>query len=184
MVSDDLSASLASFQQNPEIAKNLVRMALQDSADPKGTGLMKSVELKIKEEVEGSFIYAEAETAFYSDYEQANVEFASFDLVDLDGTVEVEIVKCDGLTIVAKIEATVEVNASASFTFQIKDEGDYITIGGSRSYRSTDFPVDVLLTLDQLPGGSIVPTEIEVLGVPDTIDFGYVEPEFDEEDRE
>jgi hypothetical protein len=173
----ELGAAMALFQQVPSVvcaalAKQLI--------DDKAGHLHSAIEGELISFVDGMEIYPEASAAFYYEADVEEKEYLGFEfrdgpafkLVDQDIAEEIYV-----------FETVVDVNISAScgFSFQVRDEGEYISIGGGYATTEATQRMSLAITICGDPGAVFDVVEVEVLDFETWVDFGYVEPEYGED---
>lgn len=75
----------------------------------------------------------------------------------------------------------------ASFTFSMRDgiDKDYVTIGGTQAEKQEKFSVPIVVTMARDDDGNDPDVlDIEVEGVSISVDFGYVEVDYGEQDED
>lgn len=126
----------------------------------------------------------EAESAFQYDVDFDGWDFQSRESFDAD---RVSAVESDEDSITLSLVANVVVAAEASFTFVVRDEGDYIPVGGAQHSieQTIRLPLSITVTRDP-EAPKLLDAEVsEPRGL--TLDFGYVEidhGDYDDEDYE
>ena len=74
---------------------------------------------------------------------------------------------------------------SCGFSFQVRDEGEYIFIGGAFETTEATQRMSLVVTICGDPKADFDVVEVEVLDHDKWVDFGHVEPDFgDEHDYE
>jgi hypothetical protein len=97
---------------------------------------------------------------------------------------EMTVIASDEDSVTLSFSVSVEVAAEATFTLSVRDslDGDHISIGGASVVRDIDLEVPIVLRVarDGGPDGAIIDINTEG-GRYVILDFGYVEPDHDEE---
>lgn len=177
----ELGAAMSLFQKVPSV---VCAALAKQIADGKVGHLHSAIENELMSFVDGMEIYPEASAAFSYDSDVDEKEYQSFEfhdgptfkLIDHEETEEVYV-----------FETVVDVNisVSCSFSFQVRDEGEYISIGGAYATTEATQRMSLVVTIYGDPKAEFDVIEVEVLDHHKWVDFGYVEPDFgDDRDYE
>lgn len=173
----DLAKAMGYFQLVPSVVCSALAKRVADGTAPQ---LHSAIENELISFVEGMDIYANASAGYYYEDEIEektclgyNYERGyNFILIDSDEDNDLYVFE-------ATIETTISV--SANFSFQIKDEGEYFTIGGAYATTESTQRMSIAITISGDPRGEFDVDEVEVLESDNSIDFGSVEPDFGDE---
>ncbi|MFG6559012.1 PIN domain-containing protein [Sulfitobacter sp. 1A15299] len=170
----ELGAAMSLFQKVPSV----VCAALSNQvADGKADQLHSAIENELMSFVEGMEIYPEASAAFSYEPEVEEKEYQSFEF--RDGPV-FKLIDHEEAEEVFVFETVVDVNisVSCSFSFQVRDEGEYISIGGAYATAEATQKMSLVVTIYGDPKAEFDVVEVEVLDHDKWVDFGYVEPDY------
>lgn len=170
----ELGAAMALFQQVPSVvcaalAKQLI--------DDKAGHLHSAIEGELISFVDGMEIYPEASAAFHYDSDVEEKEYLGFEfrdgptfkLVDQDAAEKIY---------VFETVLDVSISASCSFSLQVRDEGEYISIGGAYVTTEATQRMSLAITICGDPGAVFDVVEVEILDFENWVDFGNVEPDY------
>lgn len=173
----ELGAAMSLFQKVPSVVCAALAKQL---ADGKVGHLRSAIENELMSFVDGMEIYPEASAGFYYEPEVEEKEYKGFEfrdgptfkLIDHDEAEEIYV-----------FETFVDVNisASCSFSFQLRDEGEYISIGGAYATAEATQQMSLVVTICGNPSAEFDVVEVEVLDHDKWVDFGYVEPDYGED---
>jgi hypothetical protein len=173
----ELAAAMALFQQAPSVVCSaLSRQVVEGRAEH----LRSAIESELMSFVDGMDIYPEASASFYYEPEVVEKEYVGFEfrrgprfnLVDQDFEEERRVFE----TVV-----DVRISASCSFSFEVHDEGEYISIGGAYATTEATQRMSLAITIYGDPSADFEVAEVEVLESETTVDFGHVEPDYGDE---
>lgn len=175
---DDLRWLLGRFNEEATfVAKRVAAQLNQGHAEQ----LSAAIDETIQRFVDNIYPDIEASTAFYYDveYEGAFVgERSEIDLSTVDAVASTD----DSITISFDVEFSIE--AEASFTFYVRDEGENIPIAGTSASRTLylTLPMTVEIARNSDPPELLNIEDAGELSV--TLDFGHVEPDDSEPEPE
>jgi hypothetical protein len=177
----DLTAALAKLQNGTDAAEALVRSSLAGIESLANSALANQLEELLRESVRRYIVSAEADSSVTLEEEGVSLTLNSFSL-DPDGD-QFALVQVGTHKIVVNAAMTLNVLAEAEFSMSVYDgvDKDMVPMGSmSASKDDQDLEVDVLITFEgNFEAGEIKISEAEIIGGPrDTINFGYVEPDF------
>lgn len=170
----ELGAAMAQFQQVPGVVCAAFAKQVNDG---KVEFLNSAIERELISFVEGMAVYAEVSAAFHYDPQMNEMNYLGFEFRDGPSFKLVDHDKAERIFV---FESVVDVNisASCSFSFQVRDEGDYISIGGAYVTTKTTQKMSLAITICGDPTAEFDVVEIEVIDYEDSVDFGYVEPDY------
>ena len=173
----ELGAAMSLFQKVPSVVCAALAKQIEDG---KGGHLRSEIENELISFVDGMEIYPEASAAFSYEPEVEEKEYQGFEFRD-DPTFK--LIDHDEAEEIYVFETVVDVDISVScgFSFQIRDEGEYISIG--RAYATTQATqrISLVVTICGDPKADFDVVEVEVLDHDRWVDFGYVEPDYSDE---
>jgi predicted nucleic acid-binding protein len=174
---DDLRGLLGSFnEEDTFVAKRVVAQLNQGELAELSTAIDEAVQSF----VDDMYPNIDASTAFhyYAEYEGSSlVERRDIELVTVDAISSTD----ESITISFDVNFTVEANAS--FTFYVRDEGDNIPIGGAAVSRTIDLSLPITIEVARNDPSALF--DIDVSGDPFTsLDFGHVEADEEEPEPE
>ena len=184
-VEADLAAALQQLQKDAEKARGIVADLLQKIETGKAPEDLRLITDEVDRQVADLSPYVEASAGYYYDSELTEMSFQSMEFLkeDDDGFYIVQMGKDK---IVARVAVTIRAKAKAEFTFQTKDEGEYIPIGDCVAEQDVEFEAGLLLTIEgdfsQEPLEHEI-TDIELVDAIKSVDFGDVEIDWDHYDE-
>ncbi|HRK98445.1 MAG TPA: PIN domain-containing protein [Alphaproteobacteria bacterium] len=182
-VNSDFSKALSELQLQLKEAQSMAESFLSNIPDSQKELLNAGVAEGVAD-LYG--LYAEADSDMYYEEEEVRLELKSFNLIDDDGSCDFNVVQIGSNKIVIDLPMFVEATAEADFSFSIRDsiDKDYVGIGSNTCVADTDFLCSALVTLEWEPtDGSpeIEITNVELINTPDSVDFGFIRPDFSDE---
>lgn len=167
----ELGAAMSLFQKVPSV----VCAALSNQiADGKVGHLHSAIEKELMSFVDGMEIYPEANAAFSYEPEVEEKEYQSFEFRDGPAFKLIDHEEAEEVYV---FETVVDVNisVSCSFLFRVRDEGEYILIGGAYATTETTQRMSLVITIYGDPKAEFDVIDVEVLEYDKRVDFGYVE---------
>jgi len=185
---------------NDDFAKALGLFQLQD-ADDICRYLSEKYELGVIENVKEAIfdaleykiydfdIYIEAESSFNYEEEITEIQVNGFEFKLLEPpNIIFRPVNFDDDSLTVESRLSVDVNVECSFSFSVYDsiDKDDVGMGGNTVNTQANLEVEVLITfvgdLNKV-GAEVEVDDVEVeIKTPASIDFGYIEPDFGDED--
>lgn len=173
----DLGTAMAFFQKVPSVVCGALAKQLSDN---KADHLVGEIEHALISFVEGMEIYPEASTSFYYEPEVEEKEYLGFEFKE--GPVLKLVDQDEGEDIfVFETVVDVSISVSCNFFFQVRDEGEYISIGGAYVTTEATQRLSLAITVCGDPGADFDVIEVEILDYEKWVDFGDVEPDYDED---
>lgn len=157
---------------------HVARRVVDELANGNAGPIPEAIDTALQSFAEGLWPHVDASTAYHYEVELEGLSFESRDAPQHDDAV---ILDSNENTVGVAIPLTVHLKAFASFTFMIKDEGEYFPIGHASVER--DVEIDVVVTATVLRSG----TELDISDVDvetsrySSIDFGTVEPDWEDD---
>ena len=186
-VEPDLTKALALLQTHANEAKKLVATFLKDLDQGNLDEEFNLINDTIDQSVSASEPIAEADSYLRNEAEcNAEVSFNDFSFLD---TTTFSIVQIGKNSIVAEIPVNIYANAFANFSFYVYDsiDKDEIYMGSQSVEEEIEFKAAILITLEinsSTTPETVELTDIEMIKVIDSVDFGeiepYSEPEYEE----
>lgn len=180
---NDLAAALERLQRDAEKARQLVRSALQRIQTGDLPEELEFITNAVALQVSGLSPYIDASAAYYYDFEVTEMSFQAMRFLHEDEDDDFYVVQMGKDKIVARVAVAISAKAKAEFTFQTKDEGDYVPVGGSVAEADVEFNAGVLLTFEgdfgQVPPEHEI-TDVELVDELKSIDFGDVDIDWDD----
>jgi len=132
-------------------------------------------------------IYPEVDSGFFYESEPIQAIFNEFEFKVFEPpNLIFRPVKFDDVDSVVESKLSVNVDLECMFFFSVYDsiDGDYVLLGSNKANIKTNLDVDILISfvgpLDKV-GAEVEVDDVEIeLKIPQAIDFGYVEPDWDE----
>lgn len=181
-VVDDLADALAMLQSGIDEADKIISDLLQE-IDREGSALRGEFERLLDQATPGYVAYAEAESYHHVEPDQVDLVYKGFRFNGEPGDRAFEVVQARKDYLVAQVEITVLVRAEGTFTFSIWDSIDkeYVSLGASQAHTDAELEAFVLISFERDGGGPWEIVDVELLQDWDTIDFGYIEPDYSRE---
>lgn len=173
----ELGAAMSLFQKVPTVVcAALAKRVADGDADQ----LHSAIERELIDFVDGMDIYPDASAAYYYEPDVDEKQYQGFEF--RDGP-KFNLVDHDAGEELFVFETVVDVciSVSCSFTFQVRDEGEYITIGGAFVTTKADQRMSLAITICGDPSAEFDVVEVEVIDYDSSVDFGYIEPDYDDE---
>lgn len=178
-------------QDELEESSNLVDGFLAKIESGARADLAAELKSAISEAVSSLSVYAEASSAHQFEADSVEVAFKaySFEKIFASGSAtqayEFTVEQSAVDTIVVRVPIRIEAEATADFSYSIWDSIDkeYFHLGSSSEQRDINFEAAVLVTFvgDFKDEENIEITDIDVVDTPDSIDFGDVEMDYDDD---
>lgn len=173
----ELGAAMSLFQKVPSVVCAALAARI---ADGQVEHLRSAIERELIDFVDGMEIYPEASAWHTYDYDVEEKEYLDFEfregsalkLVDHDSNEEI---------FVFETVVDVSISVSCGFTFQVRDEGEYITVGGTFATTKADQRMSLAITICGDPSAEFEIVEVEVIDYDSSVDFGQVDPDYDDE---
>jgi hypothetical protein len=181
-VVSNLGDALAQLQQDTERARQIVSELLALIEAPDGA-LREEFEQALKIATPGYVPYGEAESYYHVDVDQVDLAYNAFELKGAPGEPEFDVVQARPDHLVARVALTMRVRAEGTFSFSAWDsiDKDYVGLGSSSAEVDVDLDARALVTFDREEADAWTISEIELVEDWDTVNFGYVEPDYSRE---
>lgn len=181
-VVSELSDALALLQEDAEQARKIVSELLTRIETSDGD-LRSEFEQGLDRAMPGYVPYGEAESFHSVEVDQVDLVYKDFELKGPAGEPVFEVVQARPDRLVAQIALTMKVEAQGSFSFSAYDsiDKDYVGLGSAQAEIDVDLDARALVTFDQDEDGVWELSEVELIEDWNTINFGYVEPDYSRE---
>jgi hypothetical protein len=158
-------------------------------ADSEAESLVESL---LGHSIEGANPYLDFNSSMPGELESVNLGLVNYQIDGIDdGTTEIDVVRVGNGSFAFRVPALITVSAEAEISFSIKDsiDNDYVSMGSSSITREVEFDAFILfecsLVIDD--DGNEHPNSYEidnaeVVDIPNSIDFGYVDYSLAEDD--
>lgn len=173
----ELGAAMSLFQKVPSVVCAALAKRM---ADGEVGHLHSAIEQELIAFVDGMDIYPEASAAYYYEPDVDEKEYLDFEFRD-GPTLKLVDHDADEEIFVFETIVDVSISVSCSFTFQVRDEGEYITVGGAFATTKADQRMSLAITISGDPNAEFDVVEVEVIDYDSSVDFGHVDPDYDEE---
>ena len=185
-VERDLAAALQKLQQHTEEAEAFVAALLADLDSGKRPEILQQITDAIAEAVSSLDVEADGSAGYYFEAELADMSYEEFRFIHDDGEYDFKIVQTGKNKVVAKIGVSVKAKARADFSFAVWDSEDkeYVPMGSSSAEVDEEFDAGALITFEGDFSASppeVVISELELVDAIDTIDFGDIGPDHDDD---
>jgi PIN domain len=183
----DLAAGLELLQPDTDKAREVVCDLLKKMEEGEAPPFLERITKAVKFAIEDMMPMAEGESGYYYDADVAELTFHELTFLhDSDDAFDFQIVQASKDTIVARLAVEIEADAYASFSLQVRDEGEYIPVAKGSGEKRLSVESGVLLTL----GGDFTskPPEFDIDDVEfvdeiKSVNFGPIEVDWDPDDR-
>ena len=173
----ELGVAMSLFQKVPSVVCAALAARI---AEGQVEHLRSAIERELIDFVDGMEIYPEASAWHTYEYDVEEKEYLDFEfregpalkLVDHDSNEEI---------FVFETVVDVSISVSCGFTFQVRDEGEYITVGGTYATTKSDQRMSLAITICGDPSAEFEIVEVEVIDYDSSVDFGQVDPDYDDE---
>ncbi len=181
---DDLGSALTLIQDRDSHRAQMCTAIDQQIALGKHPDLLSMIESTVAENIWSIDWIPEAETAYYYDSEIQDVSVIEASFQSSDVGAGLEAVDYGGGVLVARATISIEIEASCNFTFSVKDgiDKDMVCIGGAEVTTKEKIDVDVLIVFLNPDSEEPEIDSVELVPAYRRIDFGYVEPNYGDED--
>lgn len=184
-VTNDFTSALADLQSHAEEAAVSVEGFLTPLIQGQSPDAMKLINNIVEHSLVDLSLYADGES--YCRFEASFVEMHLHDF-ELVSPKSFSLVQIGRNLVVAEVPITIHAHASAEFDFYVPDsEGDLYLGSNSVDDKEIEFQAAMLLTLEKNSVSSpesFELTDVEVIKIIDTVDFGFIhpyeEPEYEE----
>lgn len=182
-VISDLAKALEEFQPIHKISK-IIEIVNHIRANEE---YLEEIGRYIEDSIDGQYLDVDADSDFYYEYDDVFATYLAHQLeTDESNLIAIHITHIEEESISLQISATVTCEIHASFDFSVRDsiDRDYFHIGSSNRTIEESYKTDILLELNGDFSQGIEDIEIKNVEVLDTIhhaDFGYIEPDYDDD---
>jgi hypothetical protein len=176
-----LADALALFQRHAEEARAHVQKLLSDLQNGTQKDLLEQFKQLIDRAISDHPIDAAADSSCYAETDQVYLTYKGFQIIGDDSEYDFSIVHAGKDKIVAQVSMELNVRAEASFSLSTvySVDGDEVPLGSVEVTRTDELAAEVLVTFEgDFALGEMEITEVEIVEAPNTIDFGYIEPDF------
>lgn len=183
----DLAAGLELLQPDTEKAREVVVELLRKMECGEAPDFLERIKGDVKYDLEDMMPMAEGESGYHYDADIAELTFSDLAFLrDGDDAFDFQIVQANKDTIVARLNVELDAEAHASFTLQIRDEGEYIPIARGTGEKHLRQESGVLLTL--IGDFTAKPPKMDIDNVElveeiKSVNFGTIEADWDPDDR-
>ncbi|BDA76424.1 hypothetical protein CAL7716_105900 (plasmid) [Calothrix sp. PCC 7716] len=180
---DDFSKAFELFQlpiEPHEICKQLSQKYRESNL----SFIKKAIAATLQARVCEFDLYIEAESSYQYEDEVIDIDYEKFEFNIIENPdIIFRPINYDKDSLVVEAELKVEVRIECGFYFMTWDSIDkeYIGMGAANLDKKVTLDVDVLVTLVDETGrfdNNIEVDEVEVITTKETIDFGYIEPDW------
>ena len=180
-----LEEGLAKLQEHADEANALMARILSGIVSGAAPDLSDELSNLVADEVSGLSVSGEADSAYYFEADQLDLTLQEVTIISDPEKMEFVVVQAGPQIIVARVEADLKVLAEASFSLSIYDsiDKDYVGMGSVDASREENIQASLLITFEgDFESNDIALTQAEIVEAPDTIDFGYIEPDYGEDE--
>ncbi len=180
----EISDALTLLQEHAEQAGLLVERLLTDIQAGVIPELTDDFESVLGTLIEDYIIDGNADAAYEVELDQIELTLKSYNFRPGNKKFEFTIVQNSANLIVARVEIEARVKAAGVFSLSVYDsvDKDSVPVGSVETEKEIDFEFSTLLSFEGDPSrGEIQLGEIEIVDAPDSIHFGWIEPDYGEE---
>jgi hypothetical protein len=185
-VVDDLAKALASLNADSDAALKIVRVLLKEIADGTPDRLAEAFFKGLSDVFEDNPPDADGSSAYSWGCEYVKINVRDFEFNDADDDFGIDIVQLELNLIVAQVDMTVHADVSADFSLSVWDSIDKEDVPMGSTFARLDrkeFEVSVLVTFEgDFEKNDVHVTKLELVGDLGMVDFGYIEPDYGEDD--
>jgi hypothetical protein len=181
---DDLGSALTLIQERDSHRVQMCAAIDQQIATGKFPDLLNMIESAVAKDIWSINWLPEANADLYYDSEMLDVEVIGVSFLSNTESAGLQAVDYCHEELVARATISIEIEASCNFTFSVKDwiDKDMVCIGGAEVRTKDTVDVDVLITFLNPNNEEPKIDGIELVPAYHRIDFGYVEPDYSDED--
>jgi PIN domain len=181
---NDLGEALVLVQARDTLSQDIcskIGRLISNGAYP---DLLSFIQAKISSDVWAISWEPDASSYYYYDCELQSVDVTSVEFERGQSVVELQALDYRGSEIVARARVIVEIEAECEFYFEMKDgiDGDMVSMGSAVSTQQDSVEIEIILTFENLESEKPDFVELELIPSRCYIDFGYVEPDYGEQD--
>jgi PIN domain len=183
-VVSDLSEALAMLQEHAKEAEAIVQALLADMQRVGREKIKAQLAERLRDAVSSYEVYAEADSNYDTEGDDVQLTLLDYKLMGDEEEFAFKVVQAGPRKIVARIDLELEVKAQASFTLSVYDsiDKDYTPIGSAEAETEETIEGSALVTFaGDLGSGDVDITAVELVNGPDSIDFGFVQPDYDDD---
>ena len=188
-IEDDLAVALDKLQKQIE-KNNILHKFITDIASGGKPKLLDNIKHFINDVVTDASHYdVDATADFESIVGDLEIELNEISFLKKGGNYQSYLVQTGNNLSTSTMELTASVSASCDFAFVVRDsiDNDYIYIGDSLSKIESDLNVEILVTLEgdfSDLNNDFEITNIELVKLTKTLDFGHIGPDYRFSDSE
>lgn len=188
-VETDFATALEILQEHADAAEKALAALLVGVEAGEHPDLAGDIESHLSRSLSEWRFTAEGGGSFYLEVDSVELELGSFAFEKVGEEYDITVVRIGSNLVAARIGVTIAATARADFSLAAWDSVDkeYMDMGGQSAERDVEFEGAILLTLvgdiADAPGDMEV-EKIEVVEAVETIDFGEIEFDHDDEDYE
>lgn len=182
---DELDDALALIQERQKVLTlELCNKAEALFADEDEGDLLEKLRVAVDSQIWDVSWIPEAESANYYEPEMQGVEVLTAEFVLSGSSPKFRAVEYNGTELVAQATVSIEFDATCNFVFSAKDgiDKDMVGIGDATLTKRSRARVEVLLSFDIVEGDALSLSSIELMSSRCTVDFGFVEPDYSQDD--
>lgn len=144
------------------------------------------MEQKIINQVDQLDLEIEVTSAFHSDEEEASIEYNDIDYkYDKSGNIIFDILDINNNSVTLSLPIQYSLNVYAIYSFYLRDEADYIDMGGTEINSETNFDTKIILELEynkENPENSKI-QKIKLVNDKVFLNYGHIEPDYDRDEE-
>lgn len=182
---DELDDALALIQERQKVLTlELCKKAEALFADEDDGDLLEELRDAVDSQIWDVSWIPEAESADYYEPEMQSVDVLNAEFVWSGESPKFRAVEYNGTELVAQATVSIEFDATCNFAFSTKDgvDKDMVPIGDAMVTKRSRATVEVLLSFDIGERDSLSLSSIELMSSRCTVDFGFVEPDYSQDD--
>lgn len=159
---NQLGTALSLLQGLPSIIATQLADRFNSNLLP---NLTKAIEGELENYIESSIAFAEAESAYFYDYDTVEASFSGFNDPS-DNTYYIE------------LSINVDIEASCDFTLFVTDDGDDIVVGDTSVTSKATEKFSIMIDVQGDIEGDFDVHSVEVFSGPSSFNFGHISPDY------
>ncbi|WP_154073132.1 PIN domain-containing protein [Bradyrhizobium erythrophlei] len=183
----ELADALSVLQKHAEDARAVVQVLLRSIDENAVPELTRKFEFLLATALSGYDVLGSAESFYEIESDHVELELEELWFVGDEDSYEFSLIQSGPNILAAEVDLEVRVKAETSFYMSIYDsiDKDSTSAGSVTAQTDKEFELKVLITVERdEPSSQFEMSKLEILKGPRTIDFGFVEPDYEPEPEE
>lgn len=165
-----LGTALSLLQELPSIIATQLAERFVSNLLP---NLKTAIEDELKNYIESSIAFAEAESAYFYDYDTVEASFSGFNHA-LEPDFRVVDHDPSDNTYYIELSIDVDIEASCDFTLYLTDDGDDIVVGNTSATSKSTENISIMIVVEGDIKRDFEVHSVEVISGPSSFNFGYI----------